>query len=101
MPLIRDRLETRVQADALLDQRLVGPAAERVHAGEDVGDVLADLVQPQPFAVVPEEAITVLAGEHEDAAAAGAAVRLDDEVGAAHRGVRASRCSAEWESTAA
>jgi len=51
-----------VQADALLHDGGVGLAAQRVHAGEDVREVLRQVVGPQQLAVVPAVAAAVAAG---------------------------------------
>ena len=80
-----DWLERRMQLDALLNDGSVRPAAERIHAGKDIGDVLPQFIGTQPSPVVPAVIRTITADEHEHATAGRAAVRLDDEVAAAAR----------------
>ena len=82
MPLYEMASKAGCRRTRCCKQGLVGPAAQRIHAGEDVGDVLAHLLEGQSLAVVAHEVVAVAAGEDQHAAARRAAVRLDDEVAA-------------------
>ena len=65
-----------------MQKNLVGPAAERIHPGEDVGEVLAQLVQGPSFAVMTHEMVPIPIQQDQDAAAGRTVVRLDDKVAA-------------------
>ena len=58
--LVGDGRERRMQKNTLLHHRLVRPAAQRIHAGENIRNVLAKLIEPEPFAVVANEVVAVL-----------------------------------------
>jgi len=79
-PLVADALEDRVGCDAIFDQRAVAVAAEGIKAGEDVGDLMLDLVVakhlPRHGLVATLEAV----GDHQNAVTAGTLRRLDDEI---------------------
>ena len=79
-PQVADVLEARVQIHPVFDQGLVGGAAQAIEAAEGVEDVMIDLCLRHQDA--PGGAIVGAhpAGDHQDAVAAGAVGRFDDEI---------------------
>src|SRR5690606_2223307 len=79
-PLIADALEDGVGLDPIFDQRPVPVTAQRVQPGDDVGQVVLDLVVADDLAGYRAIATFVAVADHQDAVTAGALGRLDDEV---------------------
>src|SRR5690606_8017166 len=78
--LVGNVFEARVEVDPLLDHGAVRLAGEAVHAAEDIGDVMADLRGRDQRAIAAAEILADPAGDHQDAVAAAAGGRLDDEL---------------------
>ncbi len=77
--LVAHAFENRVEIDPVLDQRAIGQATQAVHAAEDVGNVVSQLVFSGQAAVGLAVASVDLAGDDQDALAPAAMGRLDDE----------------------
>ena len=71
-----------MQPNAVLHEGGVGPAAKRVHARKDIGEMVAQMVHRHAFAVVPKVGVAVAAREDEDAPTGRTSIGFDDKVGA-------------------
>ena len=66
----------------------VGLGAQRIHAGDDVREVLLQLVERPHFAVMADEAVALAVQHDQHATARRAAVGFHDEVGPARQPLR-------------
>src|SRR5690606_21286842 len=77
---VADALEDRVRGYAVLDQCAITVPAQRVKAGEDIGDLMLQFVVGDDLAGNRAIATFETVRDHQNAVAAGALGRLDDEV---------------------
>ena len=79
-PVVGDGREQRVEAHPILDHRLVGLAAQAVHAAQDVGDVVLQVSHRHHRPTHLAELFACPALDNDNPLAAAAVGGLDDEV---------------------